>query len=258
MFPLGFYPLLLNRRHFAIFTVLKRSLGQGNVFRPVCLFTGGGGLPTGGLHPVGSAQEGLHLGCATRGICMGGCASRGLHSGVREVCIQRGVVSLPLGTRKVDRSHPTVNVFSFSFVFICFNLRSGSRIFQTGGGGTNPKRGGTKLYVGHFPPKNCMKLKTKLARLQRPPWIRRRRLPERNTVKPQLRTHCPRRQQSKQARGMKIMRQIERVMSSWKPPVGVNTSANYFVHGTRNNSHHGTTVSALCCRKAIFSHLTGK
>ena len=94
-------------------------------------------------------------------------------------------------------------------------------------GGTNPKRGGTKLYVGHFPPQNCMKLKKKLARLQRPPWIRRRRLPDRSTVKPQLRTQCPRRQQSKQARGMKIMRQIERVMSSWKPPVGVNTSANY-------------------------------
>ena len=80
MFPLGLYPLLLNRRHFAIFTVLKRSLGQGNVFRPVCLFTGGGGLPTGGLHPVGSAQEGLHLGCATRGSAWGD-----LHPGV---CIQ--------------------------------------------------------------------------------------------------------------------------------------------------------------------------
>ena len=47
--------------HDSIITVRKRSLGQGNVFTPVCLFTGG--LPLGG---------GLHMVGATWGACMGG------------------------------------------------------------------------------------------------------------------------------------------------------------------------------------------
>ena len=72
----------------------NRSFGQGNVFTPICLFTGGvyiqGGLPTwgfclqedglptgvclGGLYPGGSDQQGggLHSG----GSASGGSASK--------------------------------------------------------------------------------------------------------------------------------------------------------------------------------------
>ena len=52
-----------------LFTARKRSLGQGNVFTPVCLFTGGGGLPTGGSESEGVCLQGgagLHLG---EGVC---------------------------------------------------------------------------------------------------------------------------------------------------------------------------------------------
>ena len=154
MFPLGLYPLLLNRRHFAIFTVLKRSLGQGNVFRPVCLFTGGGGLPTGGLHPVGSAQEGLHLGCAT-----GGSAWGDVHPGV---CIQGWGRSASRGgwsDSPLELGKWTVHILLECFlVFFCLYLLQPQKWIQDfpdGEGGTNPKRGGTELYVGHFPPKTA-------------------------------------------------------------------------------------------------------
>ena len=41
-----------------IFTGRKRSLGQGNVFTPVCHSVHRGGLHPGGLHPGGSASRG--------------------------------------------------------------------------------------------------------------------------------------------------------------------------------------------------------
>ena len=105
-------------------TTHKRSLGQGKVFTPVCLFTGGlhaggiciqGVLPTGvciqgesasrgNLHPRSSAYRGLHpggiciQGVLPTGICIqgesgsrgnlhpGSSAYRGLHPG--GICIQ--------------------------------------------------------------------------------------------------------------------------------------------------------------------------
>ena len=60
-------------------TARKRSFGQGNVFTPACLFTGGG-LPAGGLHIRGA-----------------------LHPG--------GLGRPPPQTRKAGGMHPTVTFF---------------------------------------------------------------------------------------------------------------------------------------------------
>ena len=66
-----------------VMTARKRSLGQGNVFTGVCLFTGGG-FPA------------CITGHMTRGVCIqeGGSASRG-------VCIQEG--GLPIGGGAASR-----------------------------------------------------------------------------------------------------------------------------------------------------------
>ena len=56
------------------------------------------------------------------------------------------------------------------------------------------------------------------------------------------------------------MRQIERVMSLWKPPMGVNTSTNSSCTEpvTIHIAHHGTTFSLLfVVMKQFFSHLMG-
>ena len=49
----------------SLITARKRSLGQGNVFTPVCLFTGGSASRE-CLHPRGSASRGLHQGVLDR------------------------------------------------------------------------------------------------------------------------------------------------------------------------------------------------
>ena len=115
-----------------IFTALKRSLGKGNVFTPVCLFTGGSahrmGLSTwgsasrgvclrGGSTSGGSAYSGdLHPG----GLHTWGSASRGsaYRGGVHPGRSATGVLHLrgghlgvgrppPPQTRKVGGTHPT-------------------------------------------------------------------------------------------------------------------------------------------------------
>ena len=119
---------------YSVFTARKRSLGQGNVFTPVCQFTGG--LPTGVYLRRGSLPRGEF---APRGHLPGGSSSgviylrlRGLHLGggrsAKGVCLQRGRVCLERGlpngslhsgrvcilgdgqtprTRKAGSTHPT-------------------------------------------------------------------------------------------------------------------------------------------------------
>ena len=80
---------------FQIYTPRKRSLGQGNVFTPVCLLRGEGLPMRGCLHPRGGGLHQGGVGClqwsASKGVCIqgglqpGGSVTRG---GGLKVCIQ--------------------------------------------------------------------------------------------------------------------------------------------------------------------------
>ena len=83
---------------------------------------------------------------------MGGSASRGLHSGVREVCIQRGVVRLPLGTRKVDSSHPT-GMFSRFLLFLFASTSVVDPGFSRRGGALTQNVGAPSYMLAIFPQK---------------------------------------------------------------------------------------------------------
>ena len=79
-----------------IFTARKRSLGQGNIFAPVCHSVHGGGclLPGGGgvLAPGGSGPGGMH---AQGGACFGG------------VLLAEGVPTSPRTATAAGGTHPT-------------------------------------------------------------------------------------------------------------------------------------------------------
>ena len=86
-------------RPYAVFTARKRSLGQGNVFTPVILFSRGGGLEV-GLNRFPACITGHMTSIWGEGYASGG--GRVCIKGVR---LQRG--NHPPRTRKVNGTHPT-------------------------------------------------------------------------------------------------------------------------------------------------------